>query len=347
MTETGAMEMAVARSTDRQPRATEISRAPADRKKKTALEILAPLGVLMMALCIIAFFTFATPGFLSVGNFTDILSNSALPIIVAVGLTIPLVMGQFDLSIAAVAGVATIIYSQLVAKDSVDPSLAIAATLIAAAAAGAFSGVMVAYVGLSALVATIAMSSFLNGMQFCVSNNIQIYGGFPDSLVAFARSSLGPIPTLVIVAALVVVGFWALLEKTMFGRHVKAVGGNAEAARLAGVNVRRTQTVGFVICAVAAGVAGVLFANKQAVAYPLSGLDVLLPSYTAAFIGAATFRFGEFNVFGTVVGVLITQITANGLISRGVPNYSTYIFQGAILLVALIFARVVALRHAV
>lgn len=326
--------------------ATNTARASAEERRKSALEVLAPLGVPIMALCIIAYFTYATRGFLSVGNFTDILSNSALPIIVAVGLTIPLVMGQFDLSIAAVAGVATIIYSQLVAKTGVDPSLAIVATLVVAALAGAFNGIMVAYVGLSALVVTIAMSSFMNGMQFYVSNNIQIYGGFPESLVDFARSSLGPVPTLVIVAALVVVGFWTLLEKTLFGRHVKAVGGNAEAARLAGVNVRWTQTAGFILCALAAGAAGVLFANKQAVAYPLSGLDVLLPSYTAAFIGAATFRFGEFNILGTVVGVLITQITADGLILLGVPNYSTYIFQGAILLVALVFARIVALRHA-
>jgi ribose transport system permease protein len=325
---------------------TNLMRASTERRKKSALEALAPLGVPIMALCIIVYFTFATPGFLSIGNFTDIMANSTLPIIVAVGLTIPLVMGQFDLSIAAVAGVATIIYSQLVARTGVDPGIAIVATLAVAALAGAFNGIMVGYFGLSALVVTIAMSSFMNGMQFYVSNNIQIYGGFPASLVAFARSSVGPVPTLVIVAALVVIGFWTLLEKTLFGRHVKAVGGNAEAARLAGVNVRQTQTAGFIICALAAGAAGVLFANKQAVAYPLSGLDVLLPSYTAAFIGAATFRFGEFNIFGTVVGVLIAQISANGLILLGVPNYSTYIFQGAILLVALVFARVVALRHA-
>ncbi len=128
------------------------------------------------------------------------------------------------------------------------------------------------------------------------------------------------------------------------GADVKAVGGNAEAARLAGVDVRRTRAFGFILCTFAASVAGILFANKQAVAYPLAGLDVLLPSFTAAFIGAATFRFGEFNIFGTVVGVLVTQIAANGLILLGVPNYTTYVFQGVILLVALVFARVVALR---
>jgi ribose transport system permease protein len=204
---------------------------------------------------------------------------------------------------------------------------------------------MVAYVGLPALVATIAMSSILIGLQFYISGSVQIFGGYPESLVHFARSSIGPIPTMVVVAAVIVVALWLLLERTIFGRHVKAVGGNREAARLAGVDVRRTLLFSFMISAVTAGVAGVLFANKQAVAYPLSGLDVLLPSYTAAFIGAATFRFGEFNIFGTVVGVLINMITANGLILLSVPNYTTYLFQGVILLVALIFARAVALRR--
>ena len=317
----------------------------AGAKQRTAFELLAPLGVPIMAIGIIIFFSFATTGFLTVENFTNIFANSALPVIVAVGLTIPLVMGEFDLSIASMAGFATILYSQLAAKEGVDPTASILVTLVACIVAGAFNGLVVAYVGLPALVATIAMSSFLVGMEFYISGSAQIYGGFPEALVAFGRSNIGPVPALVIVAAVIVAILWLILEKTVFGRHVKAVGGNAEAARLAGVNVRQTKALGFVVCALSAGIAGVIFANKQAVAYPLAGLDVLLPSFTAAFIGAATFRFGEFNILGTVVGVLITQITANGLILLGVPNYTTYIFQGLILLVALIFARVVALRQ--
>ncbi|RBP15586.1 ribose transport system permease protein [Roseiarcus fermentans] len=327
-----------------QTRMADASSAPSDKARRTALEMIAPLGVPIMTLGMVVYFGFATTGFLSIGNITDVCANSALPVIVAVGLTIPLVMGEFDLSISALAGLATVLYAQLVAKEGVDPAIAILVTLAASLAAGAFNGFMIAYVGLPALVATIAMSSFLVGMQFYVSGSVQIYGGFPETLVAFSRSNIGPVPTLVIVAAIIVLGAWVLLEKSVFGRQVKAVGGNAEAARLAGVDVRRTRALGFILCTFAASIAGILFANKQAVAYPLAGLDVLLPSFTAAFIGAATFRFGEFNIFGTVVGVLVTQIAANGLILLGVPNYTTYVFQGVILLVALIFARVVALR---
>lgn len=341
------MNTNVARNVAPLPRVARESRTSMsiEQDRPSILELAAPLGVPIMALAIIGFFTFATDGFLIAGNFENIFANAALPIIVAVGLTFPLLAGEFDLSIAAIAGFGTIVYAQLVAKENFNAAFAIAITLAASAGAGVFNGLMVAYVGLPALVATIAMSSILIGLQFYISGSVQIFGGYPESLVHFARSNIGPIPTLVVVAAMIVVALWLLLERTIFGRHVKAVGGNREAARLAGVDVRRTLLLGYMISALTAGVAGVLFANKQAVAYPLSGLDVLLPSYTAAFIGAATFRFGEFNIFGTVVGVLINMITANGLILLGVPNYTTYIFQGVILLVALIFARVVALKR--
>ncbi len=195
------------------------SSAPSEKARRTVLEMLAPLGVPIMTLGMIVYFGFATKGFLSIGNITDVFANSALPVIVAVGLTIPLVMGEFDLSISALAGLATVLYAQLVAKEGVNPATAILVTLVASLAAGAFNGFMIAYIGLPALVATIAMSSFLVGMQFYVSGSVQIYGGFPETLVAFSRSNIGPVPTLVIVAATIVIGAWVLLEKSVFGRR--------------------------------------------------------------------------------------------------------------------------------
>ncbi len=146
-----SLAYAAARTADR-------SSAPSDKARRTVLEILAPLGVPIMTLGMIVYFGFATTGFLTIGNITDVFANSALPVIVAVGLTIPLVMGEFDLSISALAGLATILYAQLVAKEGVDPAIAILVTLVASIVAGAFNGLMVAYVGLPALVATIAMS---------------------------------------------------------------------------------------------------------------------------------------------------------------------------------------------
>lgn len=122
-------------------------------------------------------------------------------------------------------GFVTIFYSQLAAKEGLDPTVSIVITLVACIGAGAFNGLMMAYVSLPALVATIAMSSFLIGMEFYISGSAQIYGGFPEALVAFGRSNIGPVPALVVVAAAIVLLLWLTLEKTVFGRYVKAVGG--------------------------------------------------------------------------------------------------------------------------
>lgn len=306
----------------------------------------APLAVpgLTVLLCVV--FGVLRSQFLTAQNWLDILSNSALPAIVAVGLTVCLAMNEFDLSIAAVAGFCTMFVSVLLVPERYVLASAVAMTLAAAVAAGLFNGLAVAYGRVNALIVTIGVGSVLNGLEFYVSRSQQIYGGYPDSFVAFCRGKVGPVSTLVVVALAVAVAAWLLLEHTTTGREMRAIGGNPTAARMAGVHVRRITLVGFVVCSALAGLAGILYAGRQAVAYPLTGLNVLLPSYAAAFIGAASVRVGQFNVWGTLLGVLITTISANGLLLLNVPAYATYVLQGAILLLALLIARVIGRRDA-
>jgi ribose transport system permease protein len=125
---------------------------------------------------------------------------------------------------------------------------------------------------------------------------------------------------------------------------MRAVGENPEAARFAGVDVRRTIVLGFVTVAVTATIAGTLYTGFQANVYPLSGLTILLQSFAACFIGATMFRVGEFNIPGTIVGALLASVVSNGLLLANVANYSTYFFQGGILIAAVLFARVFAGR---
>lgn len=304
-----------------------------------------PVGLPIATILLVAVFSVLSPVFLTASNFANILRDAALPTIVAVGLTVCLVMNDYDLSIGATSSFATMLVSVLVAQNSMMLAAGLVITMLAGLVVGLVNGAFVAYAGLSALVVTIAVGSILNGLEFVVSGNNQIYGGYPAGFMAFARGNTGPISNLVIVAAAIVVLFWLVLERTALGRNMRAIGGNSEAARFAGVNIRRTRALGFILCALAATFAGMLYAGKQGVAYPLTGLNVLLPSYAAAFIGAAMFKLGEFNVPGTVIGVLITGITANGLLLLSVPAYGAYLLQGAILLVALLFARVVAKRR--
>lgn len=299
------------------------------------------LGVPLFGVALIVFFAVQATNFMSGTNIQDILAQSALPLIVAVGLTFCLSMGEFDLSLNGVAGLSSVMLAVLLVHEGMNTVAAIALTLLVGAVVGAINGVLVGYLSLAALIVTIAMNSLMEGSQFVVSGNTQIFGGFPAGIVDFARGKFIGIPNLVIVAAVVAGGAWLVLERSTFGRQMRAVGGNAEAARIAGVNVPRVKLIAFVSTALLASLAGLLFSAKQTNAFPLSGLDVLLPSFAACFLGAAMFKLGEFNIPGTIVGVLIAQITANGLTLMSVETYAIYFFQGGILLVAVLFARIV------
>ncbi len=315
--------------------------AAAPSRAATAQRRLGPFGVPVITVVIIAVFAMLSSNFLVLENLQDILRQSALPLIVAVGLTVPLIMGDFDLSIAAVAGFATTVVSVLVARDGMSLLLGIVLILGFGVVVGLFNGFLVSAVGLSALVVTIAVGSVLNGLEFAISGSEQISSGYPAGFVSFARSDIGPFPTLFVLAIVVAIAVWVLLERTATGRNIRAIGGNIDAVRVAGINVNRTRILGFVLCSGLAALAGILYAGQQSVAYPLTGLNVLLPSFAAVFIGAAAFKLGEFNVPGTVIGILIASIINNGLLLVDVASWAVYIFQGLILLIALLFARAV------
>jgi ribose/xylose/arabinose/galactoside ABC-type transport system permease subunit len=300
------------------------------------------LGVPIILLVLVLIFQAKSDQFLTVDNIKTIFESAALPAIAACGLTVVLALGEFDLSVQAVAGFATTTVAVLMANQGFALFPAIGVVLLIGALIGLVNGALVAYGRLAALVVTIGMGSLLNGGEFAVSGSQAISSGISPGFVSFARSSVGPVPTLVVVAAVVAVLLWLLLDRTAMGREMRAVGTNADAARFAGVDVRRTIVVGFVIAGAMAALAGILYTGRQGNVYPLTGLTILLQSFAACFIGAAMFRLGEFNIPGTVVGALLASVVSNGLLLANVANYATYFFQGGILIVAILFARVVA-----
>lgn len=301
---------------------------------------LGPLGVPLALLILVLIFQSKSSAFLTGENIQAIFESAALPAIAACGLTVVLILGEFDLSFQAVAGFATITVATLIAKHGVPLVPAIIIVLAIGALIGALNGCLIAYVKLAALVVTIGMGSLLNGGEFAVAKSESI-SGFSPGFVSFCQGNIGPVPTLAVIAVVAAAVIWLMLERTALGREMRAVGSNPEAARFAGVDVRRTVLIGFVVTALAASLAGILYAGHQGVVYPLSGLTILLQSFAACFIGAAMFRVGEFNIPGTIVGSVLAAVVSNGLLLANVANYATYFFQGGILIAALLFARVI------
>lgn len=279
--------------------------------------------------------------FLTGDNIQTILESAALPAVVACGLTVVLILGQFDLSIQAMAGLATTATAVYLVNHGLPLGVTFVLVLVIAMVVGLFNGVLVAYLGANALVVTIAVGSLLNGSEFALSNS-KPTPGIPSSFTEFARSDIASVPTMVVIALLVAVVLWFFLDRTATGREMRAIGGNVDAARFSGINVKRLTCIGFMVTAVVAALAGFLYTGRQGVVYPMTGLQVLLQSFAACFLGAAMFRVGEFNIPGTVVGVLMAEIVINGLLLADVADYATYFFQGAILVAAIVFARFVA-----
>jgi ribose transport system permease protein len=301
-----------------------------------------PWGVPFIMLILVIVFQALNSNFLSSANISTILEGAALPAMVACALTIVLIMGEFDLSVQAIAGFATTGFAAYMANLNLTLISAIVLMLACGLGIGLLTGWLVAYRGLNALVVTIGTASLLNGGEFAVSDSQSISVGIDPGLVDIVRSDVLGIPVLVIITPIVAALIWLMLDRTSLGRELRAVGANREAARFAGIDVKRTILIGFVVTALVCTVAGMLYTGRAGQAYPLTGLQVLLPSFAACFIGAAMFRVGEFNIPGTVVGALLASMVANGLLLADVGGYTTYFFQGGILILAVAFARVVA-----
>jgi ribose transport system permease protein len=176
---------------------------------------------------------------------------------------------------------------------------------------------------------------------------IQISGNLPEDFTRLGREGIGPVPYLVVIWAAVAIGAWLLLERSVAGRRMYAVGGNPVASRLSGINNDRARLFAFVISGLLAGLCGLMLASSLGVGNPTSGLSYLLPAFAASFIGAATLRDGQFHVGGTVVGVLMLSFLANGLVVAGVERAWTTAAQGIVLVAAVTistFARRVAAR---
>lgn len=298
------------------------------------LGFLARYGTLVVLAAMIIGFGVARPEqFLSEGNLINVLNQSALLAIAAGGLTFVLVAGQFDLSFANVISFSGILCVGLLERNALSAPIAIVLVLLAAALVGLANGFLVAHVGVNAIVATLGSSTILLGINFLYSNGAPItleQGGFTS--IARDRVLGIPIPVLLMVAVLALL--WVVLNRTLLGHHLQAVGSNSTAARLAGVDVAKVTLAAFVTVALCAAVCGILLSARIGSGMVTAGDGFLLSAFAATFLGASVIRDGQFHVLGTFVGVLTVSIAGNGLAIMGAQSFALYLVQGSILLVA-------------
>jgi ribose transport system permease protein len=297
-------------------------------------------GVLLALAATIALFSALRPHiFPTVDNVETMLRDLSPLAIAAFGMTVVLVMNDFDLSLGAMIGLGGTTAVVLMSKSDVGYVLAIALTIGLGVAVGLANGIAVAYAGASSFVITLAMGTVLQGVEYQISGQQSVFQGVPDTYKSLANAELFGLSSQVYVALAVFVVLLVLLERSEIGRYMYAIGGNIEAARLSGLRVRELRVLGFVIGAVCSAVAGMLLTSQAGQSTPDLGVPYLLPVFAAVFLGSTAVRVGKFNVLGTLVGAIFLQVISTGLILLELKPAYINIVQGGILAGSVLLAR--------
>jgi ribose transport system permease protein len=303
---------------------------------RIGLAIFARYATIIGLTLMIAVFSILSPdAFPTFNNFINVLNQASLAAIIAGGLTLAVVVGELDLSIGYAASLHGVLVTGLIVHNKLPIAVAIAIVLALGAVIGVVNGLIVTKLRVNSVIATLGVGTIIVGIAFAYSSGVPIVAGVPEEFLqlSLGRWLLG-IPNPIIIMAVVIVGLWVLVERTAIGQEIQAVGGNPIAARLAGVSVDRIKILGFVISAVCAALTGALLASRLGSGTTNAADSYLLTAFAAVFLGSATLRDGEFHVLGTFIGTLIIVFGFNGLNIFGAPTFSQYIFQGAILVVA-------------
>lgn len=281
------------------------------------------------------FFSLTSPVFLQPNNLLNILNASALLGILSCGLTVVLVLMEFDLSVGYIATLGGMYAAGFAASNGLAVGLVIGIGI--GLLAGVVNGVIITYLNVSAFIATLGVGIVLQGIVFAFSGGAQISQGLPASFNVLGVGSFLGIRYLVWAMAIVMLACWVMLTHTPLGRKMYAIGGNAVAARLSGIDVRRVRIIAFAVSGLLAAVTGVLLASNLDAGNPTAGSAYLFDAFTACYVGAATLRDGDFHIVGTLVGVLILGVLSNGLVLLGVPPAWQTISKGLVLIAAVAF----------
>jgi ribose transport system permease protein len=315
--------------------ATPIKQAGARERRAPLMRFIGTYGTIIVLAAMLVIFSILQPGtFATVGNFRNIINDMAIGTIVAAGLTVPLVAGDFDLSIGYVASFCGLLVVGLLSFSGLSIPLAIVLVIGLGTLIGIVNGIVVSKIGVNAFIATLGTGTIVVGLNYAYSGGIPLQLTQSREFTRIAIGRIAGVPHLVIIMAAVLIVLWVTLNRTVQGQHIKAIGVSPESARRAGVAVDRSRIVAFAIASTCAAIGGVLMASNLGSGQVTAGDGFMLTSFSAAFLGSAALREGQFHIVGTLIGVLTVAVGNNGLAMIGAPIFTQFLFAGSLLVVA-------------
>jgi simple sugar transport system permease protein len=328
-------------STD-QPAPIQVGSAPGVER------LILRFGLLALFAGVTVYFAVSEPSFRSVDNIISILQSVSTVGIIALGVTVSMVVGGFDLSIGANAGFTVMLCAIGLVLWGLPTVAIVPIALAAGLLIGALNGLLIVRLRVPDLLATLGMLFVLQGSQLLPSRGQSISTGvvlgdteytgiFTSAFLYIGRGKLfGEIPFPIILFAIVAVVLWVVLDRTRWGRQLYAIGGNPEAARLAGVRVDRLRMAAYVVSGGLASLGGIILAARIGEGDVGAGNSFLLDAVAAALVGYAVLAVNRPNILGTTVGAVFLGIMLNGLTIKNFPYYTQDFVKGVVLMVALL-----------
>ncbi|EHU4846777.1 ribose ABC transporter permease [Vibrio vulnificus] len=315
-----------------------MSKSKSNETKRTWIskEWLIEQKSLIALLFLIVVVSFLNPNFFTVDNILNILRQTSVNAIIAVGMTLVILTAGIDLSVGSVLALCGAFAASLVAME-VPVFIAVPTALLAGAALGAISGVIIAKGKVQAFIATLVTMTLLRGVTMVYTDGRPISTGFTDTADAFAWFGTGyalGIPVLVWLMVIVFAAAWYLLNHTRFGRYVYALGGNESATRLSGINVDKVKIGVYAICGLLAALAGIIVTSRLSSAQPTAGMGYELDAIAAVVLGGTSLMGGKGRIMGTLIGALIIGFLNNALNLLDVSSYYQMIAKAAVILLA-------------
>lgn len=311
-------------------------------KNAGAVQFLYKYGTLITILLLIVFFGAMTDNFLNYSNIINILRSISIVTIIAIGLTVSLAVGGFDLSVGSTASIANALVISLFVWHGQSIGAGLLVTVLFCLVVGLVNAFLVINFRIQDMLMTLATMFVFQGIALTytrgatVSENMILPSGeFATGVIPDAFGALGKAPWIIMIMLAVVLAVHIFLTYTKHGRYMYMIGGNAEAAKLSGIAVSKYRLIAYLISALFAGIGGIVLGARVMTAEVNAGGPYLMDAVAAAFIGYSVLGAGKPNALGTFVGAVLIGILSNGLIMLSVPYYAMDIVKGSVLALAL------------
>ncbi|MDN7242442.1 ABC transporter permease [Planococcus sp. N028] len=315
--------------------------------KENAIQFLFKYGAIALLAFIVFYFSTISDAFLTYGNFTDILRSISIVTLLALGVTFTLVVDGFDLSVGSTMSLSTVVTASLMVWYEMPLWLVLLLPLLVGVLVGVVNSLLIVVIGIPDLLATLGMMYIVAGLHRTYTEGYSIYNNMPltsggtapgqmsEAFLWIGQGKMLGLPVPVWIMLVMVLATYVILNHTRWGRIMQMTGGNAEAATLSGVNVKKVKFAAYVVSGVFASMAGILFTARVGSGQIDAGAPLMMEAIAAVFVGYSVLGAGKPNALGTFFGAAVIGILLNGLTILNLPYYAFDIIKGGVLVIAL------------